>query len=51
MTSMHTTKLALILALFSLTAILGCERHEETPGEKVGEAIEDAGDKLEDAAE
>lgn len=44
-------RIAASLALVCFTTILGCERRSDNPAEKVGEAIEEVGDKVEDAAD
>ena len=44
-----------LFVLFSALALSGvlvaCEERNESPAEKVGEAVEDAGDKMKDAVD
>jgi hypothetical protein len=49
---MKTPKVLLLASFIALTGFLAaCEDRNESPAEKVGEAIEDAGDKVEDAVD
>ena len=49
---MKTPKVLLLASFIALTGFLAaCEDRNDSPAEKVGEAIEDAGDKVEDAVD
>ena len=49
---MKTPKILLLASFIALTGFLAaCEDRNDSAAEKVGEAIEDAGDKVEDAVD
>ena len=49
---MKTVYLVVIVALIAIVAIVGLNmQREETPGERIGNAVDEMGDGMEDAAE